>query len=53
MSRKISWSDSTVSSPVTRCHVVCAFGVTIDRCSPISWLSSVDFPAFGRPMSAT
>jgi hypothetical protein len=42
-----------VRSPVTRCHVVWAFDVTIERCWPMSRLSSVDFPAFGRPSSVT
>jgi hypothetical protein len=37
----------------TRNRVVCAFGLTIDSLAPAMRLSSVDFPAFGAPSSAT
>ena len=44
-------SCTTVSSTASR--VVPAIGETIARSLPVSVLSSVDLPTFGRPMIAT
>ena len=39
--------------PVMRFRVVCGRGDTIESFSPTRRFKSVDFPAFGRPMSDT
>ena len=44
---------STLTMPWMRLRVVCGLRVTIASFSPTSALSSVDFPAFGRPMMET
>jgi hypothetical protein len=42
-----------VAMPRTMARVVCTLWVTIDTLAPTSWLTSVDLPAFGAPISAT
>jgi hypothetical protein len=39
--------------PRTSARVVCTLCVTIETLAPTSWLTSVDLPAFGAPISAT
>src|SRR6185369_14062785 len=48
-----AWSAPRFSTPSTRWRVVCGLSVTMLIFSPISALSSVDLPTFGRPMIAT
>ena len=35
-----------------RARVVCTLWLTIDTFEPVSWFTSVDFPALGAPMMA-
>jgi hypothetical protein len=53
VSTRISCASPTIAIPSSRARVVCTFGVTIASLLPTSWLSSVDLPAFGAPISAT
>ncbi len=53
VSMKTIWVLSLIAMPRTRFRVVCTFGETIETLEPTSALSSVDFPAFGAPTSAT
>ena len=49
----MSWAVPAMTMPRISARVVCTFGVTIETLAPTSALSSVDFPAFGAPISAT
>ena len=41
-----------MATPRMRARVVCTFRVTIETLAPTSLLTSVDFPAFGAPITA-
>ncbi|MCY1301448.1 hypothetical protein D9M70_510610 [compost metagenome] len=43
----------SMKMPRTSARVVCTLCVTMETFVPTSWLTSVDFPAFGAPISAT
>src|SRR5262245_37105262 len=47
------WAAPSIAIPSSRVRVVCGLGVTIASFWPTSWLSNVDLPAFGAPISAT
>ena len=57
MSTKITCEAETPSPtivmPRIRVRVVCAFRETIETFAPVRALTSVDFPEFGAPRSAT
>ena len=53
VSTKTIWALSCVAMPRTMARVVCTLWVTIDTLAPTSWLTSVDLPALGAPISAT
>ena len=53
VSTKTICALSCVAMPRTMARVVCTLWVTIDTLAPTSWLTSVDFPALGAPISAT
>src|SRR6185503_4167827 len=53
VSRKTIWPSGRVRTPIMRVRVVCGLSDTMAIFSPTSLLSSVDLPAFGRPISAT
>ena len=44
---------AALSTPRTCVRVVCGLSETIETFVPRMWLSSVDFPTFGRPTSVT
>jgi hypothetical protein len=39
--------------PSIRARVVCALALVIATFWPTNWFTSVDFPAFGAPITAT
>ena len=53
VSTKTICALSCVAMPRTMARVVCTLWVTIDTLAPTSWLTSVDLPALGAPISAT
>ncbi len=53
VSTKTICASSWVAMPRTMARVVCTLWVTIDTLAPTSWLTSVDLPALGAPISAT
>src|SRR6266567_6822404 len=52
-STSTSCATSAVQTPRIRCLVVCGLSETIATFEPVSALTSVDFPTFGRPATAT
>ena len=53
VSSRMHWKPGPEWTPMMRCRVVCALGVTIDSFWPRMALSSVLLPALGLPMMAT
>ena len=53
VSTKMICAAPSSAMPRTSARVVCTFRETIDTFAPTSWLSSVDLPALGAPISAT
>src|SRR6202790_3258437 len=53
VSTKMSCAAPSIEMPRISVRVVCTLGVTIETFAPTSALSSVDFPTFGAPISAT
>ena len=53
VSTRMSCAGPSRAMPRMSVRVVCAFGVTIETLVPTTALTSVDFPTFGAPMSAT
>ena len=53
VSTKTIWASSVRTTPSMRLRVVCATGDVMAILRPMQAFMSVDFPAFGRPTSAT
>src|SRR5262245_43640379 len=53
VSMNTAWSLPRLSTPSTRCRVVCGLSVTMLSFSPTSAFSRVDLPTLGRPTIAT
>ena len=53
VSSRMHWKRSPECTPMMRCRVVWALGVTMDSFWPRTAFSSVLLPALGLPMMAT